>query len=233
MIIIYLIICLFKRYFYNGTIDINDLNPNETLELLEACDELNIDELIEDLQNYLIVKKKEWIKQNLVYTHKISSHHQSFSLLHNHCSENPALFLKSNDFTMIEKSVLITILERDDLKLEEIDIWDCVIKWEIGQNEELKKDISEWKKEDFIKLKNIIKDFISLIRFNQIASNDFSHKILPFKKVFDKEVYKEIHLYYLSGTWEPKLLSQKGPRTGTGKLLTLQIKCLISSWIDD
>ena len=72
------------------------MNPNEILELLEACDELNIDELIEDLQNYLIVEKKEWIEQNLVYTHKISSHHQSFSLLHNHCSEiineNPAFF---------------------------------------------------------------------------------------------------------------------------------------------
>src|SRR6266511_3234673 len=232
MIIIYLIIHLFKRYFYNGTININNLNPNETLELLEACDELNVNELIEDLQNYLIIEKKEWIKQNLVYTHKISSHHQSFSLLHNHCSENPAFFLKSNDSTMIEKSVLMTILERDDLKLEEIDIWNCVIEWGIGQNEELKKDISEWKKEDFIKLKNIIKDFIPLIRFDQITSTDFSHKILPFKRVFNNEVYKEIHLYYLSGTWQPRLLPQKGPRKGAGKLLTLQMKCLISNWID-
>src|SRR5437588_8593030 len=133
MIIIYLIIHLFKRYFYNGTININNLNPNETLELLEACDELNIDELIEDLQNYLIVEKKEWIKQNLIYIHKISSHHQLFNLLHNYCNklinENPVFFKKSNDFTMIEKSMFMTILERDDLELEEIDIWDCVIKW--------------------------------------------------------------------------------------------------------
>ena len=81
-------------------------------------------------------------------------------------------------------------------------------------------------------MKNTIKDFIPLIRFDQISSNDFSHKILPFKKVFDKEVYEEIFLYYLSGTWQPKLLPQKGSRTGTGKLLTLRMKCLISSWID-
>src|SRR5439155_1279721 len=97
MIIIYLIIHLFKRYFYNGTIDINSLNPNEILELLEACDELNIEELIEDLQNYLIVEKKEWVEQNLVYTHKISLHHQLFNLLHNYCNklidEDPDLFL--------------------------------------------------------------------------------------------------------------------------------------------
>src|ERR1043165_1443472 len=109
--IINLIICLFKRYFYNGTININNLNPNETLELLEACDELKINELIEDLQNYLIVEKKEWIEQNLVYTHKISSHHQLFNLLHDYCNklidENPVLPLESNDFTTIEKSTLM------------------------------------------------------------------------------------------------------------------------------
>ena len=212
------------------------MKPNETLELLEACDELNIDELIEDLQNYLIVEKKEWIEQNLVYTHKISSHHQLFNLLHNYCSElfdgNPTLFLKSNDFTMIEKSMLISILERDDLELEEIDIWDCVVKWGIGQNEELKKDISEWKEEGFIELKNVIKDFIPLIRFNQISSIDFHGKILPFKKSFDKELYKGILEYYLSDTWQPKLLPQKGPRKGAGNLLTLQTKYLISGWID-
>src|SRR2546429_3343693 len=133
MIIIYLIIHLFKRYFYNGTININNLNPNETLKLLEACDELNIDELIEDLQNYLITEKKEWIEQNLVYVHKISSHHQLFNLLHNYCNklinENPEHFLKFNDFTTIKKSIFMSILERDDLKLEEIDIWDYVIEW--------------------------------------------------------------------------------------------------------
>src|SRR6266511_2573837 len=136
MIIIYLIIYLFKRYLYNGTININDLKPNETLKLLEACDELKINELIDDLQNYLIVEKKEWIEQNLVYTHKISSRYQLFNLLHNYCNklidENPVLPLESNDFTTIEKSTLMSILERDVLNIEEIDIWDCVIKWGIG-----------------------------------------------------------------------------------------------------
>ena len=79
MIINNLIIYYLKRYFYNGTIDINNLNQYDILELLEACDELNIDELIEDLQNYLIIEQEEWIKQNLVYIHKISSYHQWFN----------------------------------------------------------------------------------------------------------------------------------------------------------
>ena len=42
----------------------------------------------------------------------------------------------------------MSILEKDDLKLEEIDIWDRVIEWGIGQNEEeLAKDIEGWKNE--------------------------------------------------------------------------------------
>src|SRR5437660_1091108 len=97
----------------------------------------------------------------------------------------------------------------------------------------MKKNWRKILKDGKMKLKNTIKDFIPLIGFNQISSNEFSHKILPFEKVFDKEVYKEIHLYYLSGTWQPKLLPPRGPRMRTGgKLLTSQTKCLISSWID-
>ena len=76
----------------------------------------------------MINEKEEWVQQNLIYAHTTSSQHQSFNLLQDYCSEiiskNPGLFFKSNDITMIEKSMLITMLERDDLELKEIDIWD-------------------------------------------------------------------------------------------------------------
>ena len=58
---------------YNGIINIDNLDKNEILELLEACDELCFDELIDDLQNFLIKEEKEWIQENLIHTHKISS----------------------------------------------------------------------------------------------------------------------------------------------------------------
>src|SRR5215213_11546356 len=112
---------------YNGIINIDNLSLNENLNLLEACDELNFNELIDDLQNYLINEKNEWLCQNLIYVCEISSKHQLFSLLQDFCNklfcENPGLFLKSNDAVAIEKSMLVTILESDNLKLDEIDIW--------------------------------------------------------------------------------------------------------------
>jgi len=147
-------------------------------------------------------------------------------LIQDYCNENPEVLLKSNDFKTIEKSMLLSILKRDDLKLDEIDIWNCIILWGRGQNEALEKDISEWSKDDFNKLKVILEDFIPLIRFNEIASVDFYDQIIPYKNVFNKEIYKEIFQYYVTERWQPSLMLQKGPR---GKLLSLQMKSLISN----
>src|SRR6266487_1284312 len=96
---------IFKRYIYNGIVNIDNLDANEILELLEACDELNFNELIEDLQNNLIVKKNEWVHQNLVYINKLSSKYQSFNLLQDYCGidENPESFLKSGDIAGMKK----------------------------------------------------------------------------------------------------------------------------------
>ena len=100
---------------YNGIINIDNLDKNEILELLEACDELCFDELIDDLQNHLI-KEEKWIQQNLIHTHKFSSKHQSFNLLQDHCEillyDNPELWLKSCDIAIIEKPMFILILKK-------------------------------------------------------------------------------------------------------------------------
>ena len=133
---------IFKRYMYNGIINIDNLDANEILELLEACDELCFDELIGDLQNLLINEEKEWIQENLIDIYKISSKHQSFNLLQDYCDEliyhdNAELLLKSKDIVVTEKPMFMTILKKDDLELMEIDIWDCVIRWGVGQIENL------------------------------------------------------------------------------------------------
>ena len=68
----------------------------------------------------MIAEEEEWIQENFVYIQKFSSEHISFNLFQDYCSEiiskNPGLFFKSNDITMIEKSMLITMLERDRIK---------------------------------------------------------------------------------------------------------------------
>ena len=203
---------------YNGVVNVNNLDASEILELLETCDEyeLNFNELVEDLQDHLLIQHKEWIQQNLIYFYKISSKHQTFNLLQGYYNElidnNPELLLNSDDIVSIEKSMLIAILKKDDLGLDEINIWNYVIQWGIGQNQELEKDISEWNEKDFKNLKDILEDIIPLIRFNQIKSKDFSEKIKPYKKAFNKNIYEEILDCYLNNEQFPRLLPQKEPR---------------------
>src|ERR1051325_3211073 len=97
---------------YNGVVNVNNLDVYETLELLEACDELNFNELVEDLQNHLLTEYKEWIQQNLIYFYKISSKHKEFKLLQDYCNKlidnNPESLLNSSDMISIEKPMLIT-----------------------------------------------------------------------------------------------------------------------------
>src|SRR5437773_2653 len=194
---------IFKRYMYNGIINADNLDANEILELLETCDELCFDELIEDLQNFLIKGEKEWIQQNLIEIYKISIKHQSFNLLQDYCDEliyhdNAELLLKSKDIVVIEKPMFMSILKKDDLELREINIWDCVIRWGMGQVENLeqlkrieeiesgqylpkfkkqkikleKENILELNKDHLKELKDILGDIVSLIRFNQITSTE-------------------------------------------------------------
>src|SRR6266513_5384110 len=91
---------IFKRYIYNGIINVDNLDANEILELLEACDELCFDELTEDLQNFLIKEEKEWIQENFIDIYKISPKYQPFNLLQNYCDglfyDNAELLLKSS-----------------------------------------------------------------------------------------------------------------------------------------
>src|SRR6266511_4300712 len=189
--------------------NIDDLDSIEIFKLLEACDELDFNELINDLQKHLIKTKEEWIHHNLFYVYEISLRHQSFSLLQDYCDEaiheNPEIFLKSDDIKLIEKSIFMSILERDELGLKEIDVWDLVIRWGIVQNEELNKHISDWNNDDFIKLKNILYDIIPLIRFNQISSSDFYEKVKPYKEAFNEKIYEEILECYLYDKWQPIL----------------------------
>src|SRR5438132_13938892 len=104
---------------YNGTISrVYNLDANEILELLEACDELCFDVLTEDLQDFLIRERKEWIQENLIDIYNLYSEHQSFNLLQDYCNEllyeNPEQSLKSDNIAMIDEPMLVSILKKED-----------------------------------------------------------------------------------------------------------------------
>src|SRR6266511_3586565 len=188
---------------YNGIINIDNLDKNEILELLEACDELCFDELIDDLQNHLI-KEEKWTQQNIIHAHKLSFKHQSFNLLQDYCNEliceNPDIVLNSNNVAIIEKSMLVSILKKYDFKKLKYLLSDIIplIRF------------NEISRESFYDKVN---------PYKMIFDNDVYEKLIQY--YFTEKWQSELPFQK-----DPRI------RKGKGGLLNFKTKSLISRWIN-
>ncbi|EXX50567.1 uncharacterized protein OCT59_005926 [Rhizophagus irregularis] len=232
------------RYIYTGELDLEKYLGKDLLELLIASDELLLEELFEPIQEYLLKNHITWIQENFnLFFHivfKLSDYDcdklQKFCL--ESICENPKPFFTSKDFLSLDKSVLYRLLERDDLQIDESEIWDCLIKWGIEQTPGLGSenyDRNEWNNEDYEALNNTLNPFIPLIRFMEIVPNNFNYKIRPYKDIIPNKIYKEIEEFYNKGTF-PKIttLPALPPRTGKidSKIIKQNLVKIILKWIN-
>src|SRR4051812_34773911 len=109
---------------YSGMFKLEDQDPSSILDLLCAADELMIDELMEHIQTYLIQNRSTWIDENLIEILNIIIPRTALSALRNYCLEeitllNPSTFFESESFINMDEIALISLLERDDLGMNE------------------------------------------------------------------------------------------------------------------
>ncbi|CAG8781265.1 25639_t:CDS:2 [Gigaspora margarita] len=178
----------------------------KVLELLVAVDELLLRDFIDKLKLFIHQKLETLIKQDAISVLEMVFQYdvcESFRepCLHLICTYPDTLFMHHN-FIQLEKSLLIHILQCDSLgTLNEIEIWNYLIKWGIAQDETLQnKDIKSWKINDYIILKNIIHECIYLIRWHMIPPNEFWKNRSFLKNILSEELYKELGEYYLDPT---------------------------------
>ncbi len=84
-------------------------------------------------------------------------------------------------------------LEQEFLLLDEIVIWDNLIKWSLAQHPSIQYDIKEWNKEEITIMEKTLHRFIPLIRFDHISSEIFLLKVYPFKVLLSEDVI-EFHM---------------------------------------
>src|SRR4051794_6336532 len=89
------------------------------------------------------------------------------------------------------------LFKRDDFYLDEIVIWENLIKWCLARCPTASKDVKSWKKEEIDRMKKLIGKFIHLIRFYHISSHDFYYKVLPYKKLLPKELFHKIWEFHM------------------------------------
>ena len=125
-----------------GEINFGNQSGENIFSLLIVSDELLLEELFQYIQNYFVEKEIGWIQQNFALVMKTIFNLSNYEKLQRHCIASsckvPLPIFSSNDFLSLDKDILFNLLKRDDLQIEEIVIWDSLIKWGINQITELK-----------------------------------------------------------------------------------------------
>ena len=110
-----------------------NLQGPDVLKLLIAVDELNIQQLISHIQEFLIEGQTEFLYQNPTEILETVYQHESFTDLWNFClekiCEEPKILFDSGKFINLKATLLELLLKRDDLYMDEIEIWESLLKW--------------------------------------------------------------------------------------------------------
>ncbi|RHZ51186.1 hypothetical protein Glove_482g74 [Diversispora epigaea] len=190
------------KYIYGGIINIEDTDTKTIYELMITANELELKELSRKLESYLIESKASWLRIQFSFVyHSIFDSHGFEGLkdfYNNIIVKYPNLIFESEDFTSLKETALIPILKRDDLNIEEIKIWDYVIKWGISQNPTLPADSKKWSKKNFEALKITLQRCLPLIRYFHISGEDILEKVKPYKKILEKQLWGDIIQHSIS-----------------------------------
>ncbi|CAG8536891.1 4004_t:CDS:2 [Paraglomus brasilianum] len=186
-------------YFYAGTIPFDVYNISDILALLIIADELLIPDLLHSLQSYLITNSSSWIDSNIGKVLHTVLKHENVQLLHEYCIKkvawHPHLIFDKDEYLEYEEYVMLSILESNELQMEEKDIWHHVIKWGIGNTGGLDPDQSKWTVEDYHLLGNTIKNCINNIRFSDFTIGTFYSHVWPYKHCLSSSMRRIIIEY--------------------------------------
>ncbi|GBB96499.1 hypothetical protein RclHR1_02770001 [Rhizophagus clarus] len=226
------------RFIYCGNIELSNLQGIDVLKLLIAVDELNVQPLISYIQEFLIEHKTEFLYQNLTDILEIVYQHETFTDLWNFCLENicedPKILFNSDKFINLKASLLELLLKRDDLNMNEIEIWENLLKWCFAQQNIKNIDPTQWNKDDNTTIERSLRRFIPLIRFYDIEPADFFYKVYRYKDVLPQDLINNLLEFHIV----PNIKSKANitPRKPNLKLDSITIESkhipLFSSWID-
>ncbi|CAG8692093.1 8395_t:CDS:2, partial [Acaulospora morrowiae] len=144
---------------------------------------------------------------------------------------DPSSVFESDYFYCMDVNMLTSLLKRDDLGIDEVELWNNVIKWGFVQNPTLFEDPAKWTPEFTATFQQSLADCIPLIRFTLMTPAQFREKVWPFKDILPADLYDSVLWHFLMpeaqvNPFTPRL------KTIDSKLITLKQAAMIASWID-
>ncbi|RHZ85553.1 hypothetical protein Glove_64g84 [Diversispora epigaea] len=196
-----------------------------------------LEELVARLQTFLIENHSSWLKLNFSKIYN-SSFQTDFTALQNFCNDmivkHPNLIFESKDFNTLPEAALVSIIQKDNLQLEESKVWDYVIQWGIAQNKNLPLNLDDWIEKDFQILKCTLQNCLPHIRYFQISNEHIMEKIYPYQQILEKQLVTDILKYSLSPdrSITSKILPSRNIFRITSSIITKEQASEITSWID-
>jgi hypothetical protein len=182
---------------------------------LIASDELELKQLTKLIEDFIIEKHQQFLRNDPVGILQIVYHRKFLVKIREFCLKSicskPNILFNTDKFIKLPASLLEIILKRNDLNLIEIEIWENLIKWGLSQEREFNQDISNWNQDDINIFKGILQKFIPLIRFYEISSEDFYNKVKPYEAILSKELRDDILKFHMVPGYR-QTLNVYGPR---------------------
>ncbi|CAG8795107.1 12071_t:CDS:2, partial [Dentiscutata erythropus] len=213
----------------------------EILHILVEANRLQLQNLFSDMLTFIEQNLENLLRIDavgvleMVFKHDICISFREYSI-YLICLNPNALFDNPN-FIQLNRSILNHILERDDMgKLNEKNIYDHLIRWGAAQNEETsRKNIMTWTDQEFEIFEEVIHDFVRLIRWFTIPSEDFNKIRSLLNNVLPDNLYQNIVDYHLDpnlSSEEMRSYSQKRFLPCTFLLKPRHFK-IFESWIEE
>ncbi|CAG8726856.1 12199_t:CDS:2 [Gigaspora margarita] len=186
-------------YIYNGTIMLEDKSGHEIFRILLATEKLGLYEIITHLQQFLLDHHVDWLKRHIESVNRASFRNDHFQVLQQFCTTNdPGKVLNDINFHSISENAMISLLKRDHFGMDEVQMWDNVLKWGLTQNPTLlTMEPTKWTTDDFKVLRVSLQQFLPLIGFHEMKSHQFFEKVSPFSKIFEPRIYEELVQYFM------------------------------------
>ncbi|CAG8445547.1 8026_t:CDS:2, partial [Acaulospora morrowiae] len=245
------------RYIYTGIVPLHNLeaedfldilcitnepllsdDPRSVVDFILAADKLELNELVNYLQNVLIEDRTEWLYKNMDKIYARISNHPSLKTFKNFYKDiirnNIELMFQSDNFINIPLSDVILMVSRDDLLVDEVKIWNQVVKWCVSQFPDLSRNPEHWTSKECNNVRSMMENFIGLIRWKYISGDGFTSHVMPYAKIFPVKLYQDLVIYYVNKNERPRFLDL--PRR-VGKiesnLIPFKYASLISQWVED
>ncbi|CAB4393405.1 unnamed protein product [Rhizophagus irregularis] len=136
------------KYLYTSQIDITNKTGTELLNFMIVSNELMLKNLTKFIEDFIIENQQQFLQNDPIGIFQIIYYCKSLVNLQEYCLDmicsEPEILFKSDKFTQLPAPLLEIILKRDDLNLEEIKIWENLIKWGLAQEQVLNQDVSKW-----------------------------------------------------------------------------------------